>query len=383
VVGQPIFLSNSAHTADRFPSVCKSSLYDNWMITWERDEPALGESNIWGARFHSNQGVLAGPFQITSGSIDKNSCVSSLGLVNRTMVVYERDFGSDWDIVASVLDGNTVVQQVNLSLLEGTWFLQDQRQPTVDTNGNRFLVGYSEQYLSSTTDYDIYVSDYYIADNVLRLANAHMNLAFTTAFEGVVRLDGRGYGGPLNDQYTAAWHRTVSANNSDIHVGLVITTLGGTATPFCFGDGTDGDCPCGNNGSEGSGCASSINNAGAHLEFTGLPAIFFNDARLVVSNVPSAALCIFLQSANPPGVTPYGDGLACIGTGMLRLKTMNASAGSATFPPVGHPDTLQVLGGVPLGGGRRAYQVYYRNSANFCTPAGYNITNGVLVDWAP
>jgi hypothetical protein len=41
-----------------------------------------------------------------------------------------------------------------------------------------------------------------------------------------------------------------------------------------------------------------------------------------------------------------------------------------------------VRGGVPLNGGRRAYQVWYRNSASFCTSAAFNISNGVIVNWA-
>jgi len=42
-----------------------------------------------------------------------------------------------------------------------------------------------------------------------------------------------------------------------------------------------------------------------------------------------------------------------------------------------------VRGSIPLQGLQRGYQVYYRNSANFCTTATFNISNGVLANWAP
>jgi hypothetical protein len=37
---------------------------------------------------------------------------------------------------------------------------------------------------------------------------------------------------------------------------------------------------------------------------------------------------------------------------------------------------------VPLDGGIRTYQVWYRNSPSFCTAAPSNITNGLLVRWS-
>jgi hypothetical protein len=44
---------------------------------------------------------------------------------------------------------------------------------------------------------------------------------------------------------------------------------------------------------------------------------------------------------------------------------------------------LSVTGLVPPAGGTRVAQVWYRNSATFCTPATFNLTNGVEVTWAP
>jgi hypothetical protein len=41
-----------------------------------------------------------------------------------------------------------------------------------------------------------------------------------------------------------------------------------------------------------------------------------------------------------------------------------------------------VRGGVPINGGLRTYQVWYRNAANFCTSSTFNLTNGVAIQWA-
>jgi hypothetical protein len=36
-----------------------------------------------------------------------------------------------------------------------------------------------------------------------------------------------------------------------------------------------------------------------------------------------------------------------------------------------------------LAPGNRTYQVWYRNSAAFCTPDVFNLSNGLVVTWVP
>jgi hypothetical protein len=64
----------------------------------------------------------------------------------------------------------------------------------------------------------------------------------------------------------------------------------------------------------------------------------------------------------------------------MAIKTANA-AGTAVFPTAGDP-SVSARGNVPIDGGSRSYQVWYRNNAVFCTSATYNLTNGVRIDWA-
>jgi hypothetical protein len=44
---------------------------------------------------------------------------------------------------------------------------------------------------------------------------------------------------------------------------------------------------------------------------------------------------------------------------------------------------VSAIGDIPVWGGWQYYQVWYRNGANFCTNATYNLTNGYEVYWRP
>jgi hypothetical protein len=56
--------------------------------------------------------------------------------------------------------------------------------------------------------------------------------------------------------------------------------------------------------------------------------------------------------------------------------------GNMTWP-TGADAAVSAQGGVPLAGGHRWYQAYYRDAASFCTSATYNTSNGVKVFWLP
>jgi hypothetical protein len=56
-------------------------------------------------------------------------------------------------------------------------------------------------------------------------------------------------------------------------------------------------------------------------------------------------------------------------------------AGVASYPQAGDA-AISVSGGVPVGGGLRTYQAWYRNAAVFCTAATFNLSNGLAIQWA-
>jgi hypothetical protein len=106
-------------------------------------------------------------------------------------------------------------------------------------------------------------------------------------------------------------------------------------------------------------------------------------ASLQVSGTPANATCIFLQGTTTNSGVVFGDGVRCAGGTLIRLAVKAASAGHATYPGAGDP-SITVRGGVPSSGGTRAYQTYYRdNNLAFCTSLTYNISSGIIINWAP
>jgi hypothetical protein len=373
-LGALIPLSNSGSTRDFYPAVSKSNGGSTWTLVWERHTGSEGQ--IWGGRIDYNGNVVNGPFQITAFEDDLYASVSTPLLGSqRTLIAYQRNFGTDFDICLTLLDGATVLQHVNLSTMESTWFLRDQRQPSVDSDGQHFMVAYQE-WASSAAGYDVHCSDLRVVGNSLGLAQTHLTLAASASSEGIVRI-GSTYGssGP-NKRYMVTWQAT-----SDIHGALVDGVVGGASSPFCLGDGSGVACPCGNNGAPGHGCGHAGNPSGALLTLSGTPSTWTDTAVLTASGVPGATLCIFLQSPTVLAATPFSDGVGCLGASTVRMASKNATAGSASYP-TGTETQLHHASGVSLDGGTRTYQVWYRNSPAFCTSAPSNITNGVIVNWA-
>jgi hypothetical protein len=158
-------------------------------------------------------------------------------------------------------------------------------------------------------------------------------------------------------------------------------------TPFCFGDGSlVTPCPCGNNGSIGYGCANSVQSSGALLVATGWsqldPDTGTEDVVLHGSAMPATATSVYLKGNNSSanGIV-FGDGVRCVSGALIRLGVKVCVNGSSQYPDAGDP-SVSVRGMTPPGSGVSAwYQVYYRNPANFCTSATFNISNGVQIDW--
>jgi hypothetical protein len=155
------------------------------------------------------------------------------------------------------------------------------------------------------------------------------------------------------------------------------TPCGPPAVPYCFGDGTGTPCPCGNNGAAGNGCASSVSAGGAHLSTSGL-SLLANDTLVLSGTAMPNSSCLYFQGTTQIGVA-FGDGLRCAGGAVTRLATKTNAGGASQYPAAGDLP-IHVKGGVAAPG-TRTYQVWYRNAASFCTPATFNLTNGVLITW--
>jgi hypothetical protein len=165
---------------------------------------------------------------------------------------------------------------------------------------------------------------------------------------------------------------------------------GSPIASFCFGDGTQGACPCANSGATGNGCENSASTGGAMLAATGNPSLAADTLVLTSSGERATALSIFLQGDAEVAPAFFGDGLRCAGGNLKRLYSRNAVGGSVTAPMGADPSVSArsaALGDPIPSFATRLYQVYYRDpSATFCPdPPGstFNASNGLRVLWGP
>ena len=155
-----------------------------------------------------------------------------------------------------------------------------------------------------------------------------------------------------------------------------------TGVPYCFGS-PPAACPCGHSGAPGNGCANSGNPAGANIAAAGIASVLGDSVVLTGTGMPPGGPCLYFQGTAQASL-PFGDGILCIGGVITRLGVkFNNLAGTSTIPS-GIDPPLSVMGGVPAGGGFRFYSCWYRDAVlTYCTPAAFNVTNGVAVIWTP
>ncbi len=171
---------------------------------------------------------------------------------------------------------------------------------------------------------------------------------------------------------------TLFTTNSAVDVIEVCYDYGAHTVPFCAGDGSVVACPCGNDSPAGAlqGCLNSFG-LGGELRSSGVAALGDDTLAITATNLPPATMLVLVQGTSPAAV-PFGDGIACTGGAGQRLGTRPSVAGTATFPQPG--TTISQLGGA-IAGLTLHYQVWYRNVVPFCTPNGFNLTNGLRITW--
>jgi hypothetical protein len=166
---------------------------------------------------------------------------------------------------------------------------------------------------------------------------------------------------------------------------IVVLDVGAsTGTVFCPGDGSGTACPCGNNSmlGAGEGCLTSFA-VGGKLRASGIASLSADTLVLAGSQMPNAPGLYFQGMAQVNGGVGslFGDGLRCAGGTVVRLTQEVPVSGMSQYPALGdQPVSVQGLVHAP---GTRTYQIWFRNNAPFCTPDGWNLTNGVEIDWQP
>lgn len=178
--------------------------------------------------------------------------------------------------------------------------------------------------------------------------------------------------------------------DTNLRVDVFVRDLGSENYPvFCAGLATT--CPCANSGLGSAGCANSTMTGGGLLRAFGRASVLADQVTLVATGLPPATSALFFQGTvreNGGAGTSFGDGLRCAGGTIVRLATYPVVAGTAAIgyggtPGLGGGTTtpIHTLGQVPPLGGTRLYQLWYRNSAAFCTSSVFNLSNGVEIFW--
>jgi hypothetical protein len=393
-ISPPIYLSNSGGTIDVAPAISKSNDAGDWMIAWQRNNGVANDSDIWGGIVRYDGSVFAAPFQISAWvQPEWNVAVSSpLHNTVRYLVTWQVTDGGDHDIVMAALDGTIKIDQQDLSIDEQFNYTLDQIESTVDSDGDHFLVAYSELY--SWPDYDIYASDVYVKpQSTLALAQRHVNLDYATTKDHSPRVVGAGISGEtdpvLKHRYLAVWNSSPNPNGpADVLGALFDNFDAGQASSFCFGDGTGTACPCANNGFIGHGCENSSGTGGGLLIASGVASLASDTLLFTTQNEKPSALSTVMQGNTEIAPLPFGQGLRCAGGQLKRLYTHAAASGSITAPSAAEPSVharSAALGDTLVTGSVRYYYVYYRdlNVLGGCSPAAtVNSTQGVAVTWA-
>jgi len=119
------------------------------------------------------------------------------------------------------------------------------------------------------------------------------------------------------------------------------------------------------------------------LQATGLPSLSADTLQLSGANMPDSTALYFQGTAQQSGGVGvvFGDGLRCAAGTVVRLGTKLNVAGSSSYP-TGSEVAVSVRGLVTAPGSR-AYQVWYRNAAAFCSASTFNLTNGWWLVWSP
>jgi len=155
-------------------------------------------------------------------------------------------------------------------------------------------------------------------------------------------------------------------------------------TAFCLGDGSATACPCANPSpsSAQAGCRNSLGFGGS-LAASGMARLSNDTLALRGAGMPNSSALYFQGNAEVGGGwgATFGDGLRCVGTTVVRLGT-KLNAGGTSRDPDSDNQPVSVRGGIQAAT-TRPYQIWYRNAASFCSPATFNLSNGLTIVWAP
>ena len=389
VQAAPVVLDTSVGA--NYASVSKGNGALYWAITWSRCPSSVSNCDAWFAAVNYLGAVTTAATPIAATAAAENRAqVSSRVIASDTfMVANELVVGTDTDIQLRLLRNDGVVLSTKLlSELEGRTLSGDYILASLDADGTRFTLAYD----FSGASRDTYVASLTTLGNEVVLAEPSRPLgAVSTESELNVAVGSRYSSGGVAGRSLCTWTRLPAGSFSgDVKGSFFEPQQGGGVVTFCAGDGRGVACPCGNNGSPGFGCGTSVNANGTVLAHSGLASTTTDTLVLTLLGAPIGVSSLFFQGTSASGGglgTVFGDGVRCVAGSVTRLgikTTINSGlfGGAASYPAAGDP-SITVRGVVPAAGAVRLYQVWFRNSAAYCTASTFNLTNGLRVTWLP
>ncbi len=378
----------TAGRGDVSPSISRSSSAHQWTLAFQRND-TVTFGDIYAAYIHYG-GAHTATFPVTAFGMPRDSapCASSPLLdASRSAIVFERRsnaFAVPDVMVAAIQDGVvTHIRNINALEQSGTQAAA-QVQPSIDSDGHRFIVSYSEEDVAFST-YNVFTTDLFEFGGTLGVAQGHVPTfqIGLSGFSTKVAAARNVPGGPNG------FLIPIAVRQNDVQYDMIAvrfnSVAGGSWGTYCFGDNSFGStpCPCAP-GSAGNGCANSAVPGGAHLAMVGNLSVQGGGSQLFASGVTPNQPCLFFQGTTALAGAPFGSGLRCAGGFIVRLGAKAAIGTSVTFPEtfLGEP-ALEVAGQLPPEGGMRTYQVWYRDPTSSCPSGPFNLTNGVRAYWAP
>ena len=120
---------------------------------------------------------------------------------------------------------------------------------------------------------------------------------------------------------------------------------------------------------------------GAVLTGAGSNSLALGDMLLIASNLPPSRMGVFFQgnhALNGGNGLPFGDGLRCAGSAVMRIQTVMADANGDSATTI----NIATRGGATPGSTKR-YQLWYGDAQPTPCGMGFNLSNALEVVWAP
>ncbi len=370
-----ISIDNSGSTYDKVPSVSKSAGLlpfpsQRWNIVWQR-QFSTNDWDIRGAQYRWDGLEVASSFSLNfSSSDDRWPQASSLldqvspSIDRQWLMVCERRWSDGIsDLNANVMNGASPQPGVNVSSLLVAGEDRDQIQPSVDASGLQFAVTWSQRFLSSATDFDVYVAGLYLAGSDLYVSEGPLSLATSLDYEGNVQACARHSGGTISDWVGVAWQDHNTSGNHDVEAGVYecldhYSNIAGTRY-------------CGPAIPNSTGLSAELNASGSAV--AGPEALI-----LTAWNMPAGVFGYIIGSPNSASVLPGGtDGRICVGNPLSRFNAgglIQSSGALGTFQvPIDTEAIPSPSGGTTalVAGQTFHFQAWFRDGASS------NLTDGV------